>query len=214
MNRFMLRISSAVVAGLAAAAMATSAAALGANGNIVIVVDENGHGTINGFAGLEGLASYMAADPGPGGLANTLTYDLLNPPGLVSGDVGLLDPEGFVLDYLRFNATEVNPSGNVGSLVFYSDNVDGFDALADTPSPPGALYPNNIVIPEVGTETQNGAIYIPTAGQPGFVAGASAPVEYVFLSDVPEPATWTMMILGMGAIGTLTRRRRVFATTA
>ena len=28
---------------------------------------------------------------------------------------------------------------------------------------------------------------------------------------VPEPATWTMMILGFGAVGSMLRRRRAFA---
>lgn len=217
MHKLILRFSSAAAAGLAAMAMATSASAL-VNGNIVLTVDENGNGTLNGFGGPQALPFYLGADPGPGGLSSVLTYDMLNPPGLVSGDVLMQEgPGGPVFDVVRFNGNEVNPSGNVGSLLFYSDNVDGFDSLADTPSPPGALYPNNITIVEVGPEGNNGAIYTPTAGEPGFVAGASAPVEYVLISDgsgVPEPAAWTMMILGVGAIGTLMRRRRVLAKAA
>jgi hypothetical protein len=145
-------------------------------------VNENGVGTINGFAGLQPLPSYLAADPGPGGLASVLHYDLLNPPGLVSGDVLLQDGVGGpILDVVRFNADEVTPGGNTGTLLFYSDNIDVFDSLGDTPSPPGALYPNNITILEVGDEVNNGAIYTPLAGQPGFVAGAAAPVTYTLI---------------------------------
>jgi hypothetical protein len=217
MNKFIFRFCGAAVAGLAAVAMATSASAL-VNGNIVITVDENGNGALNGFGPVSALPFYLGADPGPGGLPSVLTYDMLNPPGLVSGDVLMQEgPGGPIFDVVRFNATEVNPSGSVGSLLFYSDNTDGFDSLADTPSPPGALYANTVTIAELGPEGNNGSIYIPTAGEPGFVAGASAQVEYILISDgsaVPEPAAWTMMLLGVGAIGTLMRRRRVPATAA
>src|SRR6478672_7485677 len=70
--------------------------------NIVITVDENGHGAlVNPVSGVFVLPASMAADPGPGGLASALTYNLLNPPGLVIGDVRLT--EGGVLgDVLRF----------------------------------------------------------------------------------------------------------------
>jgi hypothetical protein len=85
------------------------------------------------------------------------------------------------------------------------------DALGDTPAPPTAFYPNLISIPEVGTEADNGAIYIPLAGQPGFVAGAAAPVQYTFISDgggpptpAPEPAT--LALLGGGLIARALRK--------
>ena len=39
-------------------------------GNIVVTVDENGHGTINGFVGPQPLSFALQNDPGPGGLAN------------------------------------------------------------------------------------------------------------------------------------------------
>jgi hypothetical protein len=59
-----------------------------------------------------------------------------------------------------------------------------FDSLADTPSPPGALYANTITLTENATGQ---VIYTPVAGQPGFVAGAGAPVVYDLISDVPVP---------------------------
>src|SRR5690348_1861922 len=73
-----------------------------------ITVDENGNGFItssNGFSGA--LPSSMMQDPGPGGLANVLTYSLLNPPNLTAGDVLLTDADagGAFLDVVRFNSS-------------------------------------------------------------------------------------------------------------
>jgi hypothetical protein len=135
----------------------------------LITVDENGVGTLD-FSGCGGVVTPMPGvlqpDPGPGGLSSVLTYDLFGPPSLVAGDVLMFDPAvGTFLDVVRFN-----PAGTGGnaaypaSLLFYSDNIDGFDALGDAPSPPGALYPNNVTIADTGDEINNGAIYIPGAG--------------------------------------------------
>lgn len=159
----------------------------------VITIDENGIGNINGTP----LPFAMQPDPGPGGLNPVLTYFL--PFAGLQGDVGLqdnngVDPPGAILDYLRFN-------GN-GTVVFYSDNIDGFDALADTPAPPSAFYPNRVIIPEIGPEGNNGAFYTPTPNQPGW--DPSNPT-YHFISDVPEPAT--ALLLAVSGALLLTRRR-------
>lgn len=203
------------LASFANASSYTTSAKLLTDGNIGNTVDENCHGTLNGFGGPVAEACGFQNDPGPGGLSGVMTYDLINPPGLVSGDVLLTDADfgGAVLDVIRFNATEVGPGGGTGSLVFYSDNIDGFDAGADTFGPPTALYANQVTLAEVALAGGgDGAVYIPVAGQPGFVGGAAAPVEYHFVSDgTPEPATLTLLGTGVAGLMGLFRKRKMSA---
>src|SRR5262245_19012686 len=126
--------------------------------NPLISVDENGNGTLL-FPGGQPIPTQgvLMPDPGPGGLSSVLTYNLLGPPALVAGDVLLQEAGGQLFDVVRFNpaGTGGNPA-YPASLLFYSDNTDGFDALSDTPSPPTAFYTNTITIPEVGPEGANG----------------------------------------------------------
>ena len=177
----------------------------------LITVDENGNGRLDFSgcgSGITALHGVLQADPGPGGLSSVLTYNLLGPPSLVAGDVLLVDPDGNFLDVVRFNPAGTGNPSYPASLLFYSDNTDGFDALADTPSPPLAFYTNMLRIPEIGTETSNGAIYTPLAGQPGFVAGFT--VTYDLISDgvTPAPEPTSMTLLGIGLAGLLVARRK------
>jgi hypothetical protein len=184
------------------------------NGNILIIVDENGHGTINGFGGVQQLPFALQNDPGPGGRRNVLTYSLLNPPRLRAGDVafdapGTLEPDLlYGGDLIRFNRNETCAAdGSIGCLVFYSDNTDGSNDLADG-LPPRRLRGNVAHIAELGTEAFNFAIYTPVRGEPGFVRGADAPVTYIFISDIPEPASLAILLTGMAGLGLARIRRR------
>lgn len=171
--------------------------------NPLITVDETGVGTIH-FAGESPLPlpGGLAPDPGPGGSSSALTYSLLGPPSLTAGDL-LISEDGFLDDVIRFNpANTGGVAGYPASLVFYSNpGHGGFDSLADSPSPPSAFYANTVNADEVGGQV----FYHPTEGQPGFVTGFD--VAYQIISDVPEPATWAMLILGVAMIGTAARRR-------
>ncbi len=150
----------------------------------VFTVDENCHGTLNGA---QPLQCALGNDPGPGGLQNVMIYHLPGYTG-TAGDVLLHDPDfhNAFLDVVRFNGD--------GTLIFYSDNVDGFDDQADTFGPPSALYPNVMNIIE-------GNVYIPGPGQPGYDP-EFGPVVFHLDSDVegtPEPST--LLQLGLGGIG-------------
>ena len=182
-----------------------------ASADIIFTFDENGNGVGVNTAGpfTIGIHGTLQADPGPGGLASVLTYSLQNPPSLVAGDLLFQDGIGGpILDVVRFNPAGTGSAGYAASLLFYSDNTDGFDSLGDTPSPPSALYANVVTLQEIGPEGNNGVTYTPTAGQPGFIAGFT--VTYNLRSDgtIPEPAS--VSLLGgvvIAAIAMIKKRR-------
>ncbi|MCU1232710.1 MAG: hypothetical protein JWP63_677 [Candidatus Solibacter sp.] len=150
---------------------------------ITITVDENGNGSlVNSVAGTYILTSSSQTDTGPGGKTGVLAYNMLNPPGLVLGDV-VITEGGIATDVLRFS------SFGGGTLFFYSDLDGGIDSLADI-GMPDAFNTNVVRLEEVAIPQGFGLLYTPTADQPGFVAGAAFPVDYVFVSGtVPEPAS-------------------------
>src|SRR5437762_3944447 len=127
---------------LAAAIALTFATYAFAQFSVTITVDENGQGTLMNSTGISApLPASVGPDPGPGGLPNALTYGLLSPPGLTAGDLVLLEGVGGpISDVIRFNTGEIC-SATTGCLVFYSDFIDGADALADVGFP-GANYTN------------------------------------------------------------------------
>jgi hypothetical protein len=188
--------------------LAVAAAAQG--NNPLITVNEHGVGSLL-FPGVPAVntTGIMAVDPGPGGLPSALTYNLLGPPSLIAGDLLIQELIGSTLvlsDVIRFNPAGTGSVSYPASLVFYSDNLDGVDAIADT-GLPLVHYTNTFLMVEAGPEGNNGVFYTPTANQPGFVAGFS--VTYHIVSDdtaVPEPASLSMVALALAAVAAKLRR--------
>jgi hypothetical protein len=140
------------------------------------------------------------ADPGPGGLSNALTCNLLGPPGLVAGDLRLQETAGGPLsDIIRFNPAGTGSPGYPASVVFYSDNSD-VDLPSNPPADTGfptAAYTNVFTLIESSLSGEVvGAVYTPTSSQPGFVPGFA--VTYNIIGDVPEPGTVSLVLIGSG----------------
>jgi hypothetical protein len=173
---------------------------------INITVDENGNGLFTNTSGFSSALPFAVQnDPVNGELA--LTYSLLNPPGLQVGDLVISEPDGTFGDLVRFNPNETCADGSTGCLVFYSETPPT-DSLADVGVPVSQLLPA-IILAE---DALGQVIYTPTAGQPGFVAGAAGPVTYDLISDpVPEPNA--LILLGTGLIGLVMMRRRKLGGT-
>jgi hypothetical protein len=197
---------------LAGLAVVTSLMVTAENANaspvpsVLICVDENGNGSITfvGSPDVTTLPGVLAPDPGPGGLASALTYDLLGPPSLVAGDLQIFDADGTLSDIIRFNPAGTGNPDYPASLVFYSDPGDS--DLADTGFP-ARLYDNLVTVTETGPEDgPNGYMYTPTENQPGFVAGFA--VTYKIISAVPEPGSLALCGIGMATVGVITVRRR------
>ena len=199
------RFGMAVLGVAALALLLGGARPAAAQFSIAITTDENGHGTLTNTTGFSaGLPSATGQDSGPGGRSNALLYSLLGPPGLTVGDLVVIDPSFKVSDVIRFNPNQTAPGGSLGAMVYYS-RPGGTD-LADRSGFPTALY--DLGSTQVIVEPGGGQMfYTPTAGQPGFVAGAGGPVTYNLTSPdlpgaaAPEPASLTL--LGLGALSLL-----------
>ncbi|HEV3137943.1 MAG TPA: PEP-CTERM sorting domain-containing protein [Pirellulales bacterium] len=169
-----------------------------------IFFDENGNGSISQNGGaLTPLHGVIAPDPSNGG-APELTYFL---PELVNnGDVAIFEPgtgNQVLSDGLRFtdaNGNLTHGATTADRMIYLSDrepNEPNTD-LADTPNPSNfGSQGFNGTLSEVGPEGNNGFSWFPGGN------------TYHGISDVPEPATVTLLGFGMlGLLAYVWRRRR------
>jgi hypothetical protein len=189
------RSTSRMILTICAGLLFLAAAPAFAQSTVTISFDENCTGLFENSNGSSfSLDCGPLNDPGPGGLSNALFYNMLNPPGLVAGDVFILEPNSQILsDILRFD-----PNVQGGGVFVYSGL--GGD-LADTGFPSDHNQ-NSVTVFEVGFgKGGQGVSYTPVDGQPGFVALSAGPVTYNLASDseVPEPATGLLLLAPLAA---------------
>ena len=95
-----------------------------------------------------------------------------------------------------------------GNLYFFSDFEpnDPNPGPADVGLPPLTINP--VFLLETGPEGNNGALYTPLPGQPGFDPSGNFPgLTYNFISDVPEPGSLSLLLVGAGVWGVRLLRR-------
>jgi hypothetical protein len=167
--------------------------------NSTWTIDENGPALLSNPAGYSN--GRYQTDPASGMVG--WYYPLAGTP-TAAGDVLLLEPQpstGTQSDLLRFDGQ--------GGVYFFSDQEPGGTPdKADVPAIPQPFNP--VVINEVGTEANNGAFYTPGPGQPGYdTSGVLPGIQYNIISDVPEPASATLLLAGAGLwLFNAARRRR------
>jgi len=183
MNRVLTLVATGVVLAVAPSAHAF----------FTLNFDENGNGSVsvNGGAFVP-TVGVLADDPSQAGVQLVLTYTLPEP--VTAGTVQVLEPvTGGLTDAIRFTNATGALIGTADRMIFYSDNAEGVDALADTG------FPANLTsgaqggpVTEVGLEGHNTFQFV--AGGPNIYNG---------VSDAPEPGT--LFLLGMGLISLLAR---------
>jgi hypothetical protein len=186
--------------------LAVTLALLGGAGpvsaQLFVQVDEN----CNGFFTLNGgpptpLRCERLPDPTLPAGPLVPTFFLPGANAVVAGDLVLIETPALevVSDLIRFLP-------NPNRLLFYSDLSEPGEVpgLSDVGLPPNRL-PNLLFAGEEGPEGTNGFLYVPLAGQPGFLPNW----QYGIISDIPEPAAVTLLALGsLGLLGYAWRRKR------
>lgn len=185
-------VAAGMVAALCAPAMANAAPSV-----VQFYVGQDGYGSVTSLDGYtQGISASVGNDPGPGGSAAALIYDLAIPPDLTYGDVLVNNQAGQLAEVLRFEAAAGTCTG--GCLVLYSAVGSGTAGSGTTL--PSSFLSDTIT---VSLTSQGTVSYTPSAGQPGYIS-----VGVSYAAAVPEPTTAGLFLMGTLAAGAMARRRR------
>ena len=183
-------------------------AGLSATGNpFTFNFDENGNGQIDprDGSGFTNNPGFLAPDPTQAGNPLVLTF-MVNINGPVNnGDVRVWEDffDGTLSDVMRFTDAQGNLGGtSADRMIFYSDlpEVGEVASLADT-GIPAVLFAQEDFggAVEEGTEGNNGFTFAPFNDNSNVYNG---------ISDVPEPSTVTLGVLGVGLLVSFRRAKK------
>ncbi len=169
---------------IAAAALLSAASASAANHWVVNASFDDG-ATLTGYFNLSQygfLTDYSLHSTAAGSFA---AFAYSNPPAAVTGSSGSFGPGSFIQ--------------------FYSNGYGDqhLTLITSAPLTAGAALLLTTSFEDIGYDAANG------------VATSSGPVRYIApgsVLSVPEPASWTMLIIGFGLTGAICRRRYEFGT--
>lgn len=151
-------------------------------------------------------------------------YLILSPPANSNGaPPAFASPAGDYLSVLTRGSATINFAPGVGQFSFDWGSVDDYNTLSVTGSFGTVSYTGSTVAAPAqgnqGNAANNGLFTFSGDGGTisSFTLTSSAnsfEIDNVAVGGVPEPTTWAMMILGVGAVGGTLRRRRAVARPA
>jgi hypothetical protein len=164
------------------------------------------------------------------GAATLATASIANSTVIVNSSTGvdlptILTSNGATQSTIVWGQDLTN-SGSFNGSIDFSNNLSGLYSIIVSSSTPGAVVDALSLAGILGTSgtysstgsTNSISLLVPFAGSGDYRVsfGGTAPPNGAAVTGnltfqivaVPEPATWTMLVLGFGAVGFVMRRRR------